>query len=128
MNRRLPENKNLILHTEPFYELLPVDLYHGPLIRQQLHKTLITQQRACSEYNRVTGIIGVAKFPVHIQLQPILYTNYAISKFFESLGSKVEHNRNMAIQKYSRVHDTSVRYTWCREYSESNLPHWTSQT
>ena len=124
MNRRLPENKNLILHTDPYYELLPVDDYHGPLIRQYLHRTLLTQERACAEYNRVTGVVCIARYPKNIQLQPIYYTNYAISEFFNSLDSKVEHNRKMAMQKYDRVHDTSVRYTWCREYGELDLPHF----
>lgn len=119
MNKRLPENKNLILHEEPYYLGLPVYTKKGPLIRQQLDATYNTMALTCNDYSRVLGVRCDLRYPANRPLPPNAHTNEILKKFFEALNGRIERNRE------GKAHDTSLRYTWAREYDEGgSRPHY----
>jgi hypothetical protein len=124
MHKRLPENKNLILHTDKYYNVGPyhnelmVYLDRGPLISQYLGNTLYVMERCAAEYTSQLGIRFDAHYPKDMPLPPHAHTNAVMSTFFDSLNSKIEWNRK------GKAHDSSVRYTWCREYGKEGRPHY----
>lgn len=118
MNKRLPENKNLILHTEPYYLGMPVYEKRGPLIRQYLDSTYQTMVHASNDYSRVTGIRCDLRYPSDRPLPIHADSNEVLKAFFGSLNGRIDSNRQ------DKVHDTSVRYVWCREYGQDGRPHY----
>ncbi|MDZ4194264.1 MAG: inovirus Gp2 family protein [Pseudomonas sp.] len=123
MNRH-PENSNLILHHEPHYQGLPVQVQKGPFITQYLDRLYTTMSRALDEYSRVLAFRVDLRFPASMDLADLSTANQALSRFFESLKAQIKHNRQIAGQSNERVHESNVRYVWVRESGQFGRPHY----
>ncbi len=123
MNRH-PKNSNLILHYEPHYQGLPVQVQKGPFITQYLDRLHTTMSRALDEYSRVLAFRVDLRFPTSMDLADLSTANQALSRFFESLKAQIKHNRQIASQSNERMHESNVRYVWARESGQLGRPHY----
>lgn len=123
MNRH-PENSNLLLHHEPHYRGLPIQMQKGPFIAQYLDRLYTTMSRALDEYSRVLAFRVDLRFPASTDLADLANANQALNRFFESLKAQIKHNRQVASQSNERVHGSSVRYVWARESGQLGRPHY----
>lgn len=121
---RNPRNTNQYLHHEDTYQGFPVQTRHGPLIVEYLDLLNLTMQRAVSEHPRTFAFRVDLRLPENLDAAPYLGSNSVVERFIESFKAKIRHNRNMAKQKYGRVHDTTLRYVWAREVGDSGRPHF----
>jgi len=121
---RNPRNTNHRLHFEGTYRGFPVQPMHGPLIAEYLQVLYLTMYRAVSEHPRTFAFRVDLRLPEHMDAAPYEDSNRVIESFIASFKAKIRHNRNMAKQKYDRVHDTTVRYVWARETGGYGKPHF----
>ena len=120
MNQRLPANKNLTLHVAPIFNGYPVNLRHGPLIREYLQRSLNVIQTALAYHPR-TFVIGMTlRAPAGLSVMP----DDAISRFIESLKAQITADRLKAARTNQRVHQTGVRYLWAKERDTSQFHHY----
>ena len=120
---RHTENANLILHQEPWFEGLPVQIEQGPLIFSYLKRGKKTLDRALQQYSRVFAFRIDLRFPAGFSF-PIIDNNDVLEPFFASLKAKIRHNRDQALTLNRYAHDTLVRYVWCRENGQHGIPHY----
>lgn len=119
---RLPENTNLSLHWLPEYEGLPVQVTSGPLVENYLRSLKETLFLSLSDYRRVFAFRFDLRFPTSEHLR--LNDEHCVERFIASFKAKIRHNRNQAQLRNQITHDTRVRYVWCREKGEHELPHY----
>ncbi|MFA9287915.1 inovirus Gp2 family protein [Comamonas sp. SY3] len=121
--KRNPLNTNHHLHHEPFYQGHEVQINHGPLIKENLARSLNCFEKALSKYPRVCSM----RFDLHIPdnyFSAGLNDNDLINKFFSSLRSQIQSSQSRSRKLGNRVHDTDVRYTWGREVSSTGRVHY----
>lgn len=121
---RHSHNKNLTLHTDSQYAGLPVNVKQGPLISQYLERILQVTHLALDQHARTFAFRVDLRFPQnHSGVE--LESNLAMERFMASFKAKIRANREQALQRNSRLHDSAMRYIWCREYgAESQSPHY----
>lgn len=120
MSKRFPGNTNLHLYEGEFYKGFELVSGHSPFIEEYLDGTLSTIQRALSIYPRLLAIRVDLRYPYGYGA----FANERISRFFDSLKSKVEHDRSCAQRDLKRAHDTEVYYVWAKEYGVDETPHY----
>lgn len=121
--KRNPDNTNQHLFDESTYQGYEIQTSHGPLIEEHLSKTLNCFQKALKYYTRVC----MMRFDLHVPdnyYVDALSDNNLISKFIASLRSQILSAQNKSRKQGHRVHDTDLRYTWCREVSTTGRVHY----
>lgn len=122
--RRHPQNSNLHIHTDAFFEDLPVMIEKGPFIIEYLASLKNTIDLALGEYPRLLAFRVDLRLPLGTNLPDYAYTNEVISRLIESFKAKIEHNRTSARQRSSYAHGCRVRYAWAREMGVGERPHY----
>ncbi|WPD44465.1 inovirus Gp2 family protein [Pseudomonas aeruginosa] len=121
---RHPQNTNLHIHTDAFFEDLPVMVEKGPFISEYLGTLKSTIDLALEQYPRLLVFRADLRFPLGIDLPDVMYTNQVMSRFIESFKAKIEHNRARARERNPHAHGCKVRYACAREVSRGEHPHY----
>ncbi|HFJ0418677.1 inovirus Gp2 family protein [Pseudomonas aeruginosa] len=121
---RHPKNTNLHIHTDAFFEGLPVMVEKGPFITEYLASLKSTIGLALGQYPRLLAFRVDLRLPLGIDLPDYAYTNQVMSKFIESFKAKIEHNRGKARDQNPYAHECKVRYVWAREVGAGQRPHY----
>ncbi len=123
MNRHI-HNPNLLLHIDDSYAGYPVQCSAGPLITAYLERIQEVTRQALAEHPRTFAFRLDLRFPQDYS-GPWLEGNEVITRFFESFKAKIRANRDRASRTLKHAHDCTVRYVWCREYSDrEQRPHY----
>lgn len=122
MQRNL-HNTNQSLHAELTFNGLKVQSDKGPLIDNYLQRAYLCFTKSIEQY-RSTFMVRCdlhlpSNYPVHLTAD-----NSLMDKFFASLKAKIKHSQAIKISNGIRVHDTNVRYIWCRERSAQGRIHY----
>ena len=121
--KRNPFNTNHHIYTEPTYEGYEIQLKHGLVIREYLDKTFKIFQKALDQYGRVCML----RFDLHVPDscdQLTKNSNKLMSKFIASLKAKIKYSQAQSKKEGNRVHNTEVRFLWCREFSSFGGVHY----
>lgn len=88
-----------------------------------LDRTFECLERSMFAYRRLC----MMRFDLHVPENCSLIalaSNEIISKFFASLKAKISHAQRQSRKNGNRVHDTDLRYVWCRELSSTGNVHF----
>ena len=121
--KRVPSNTNLHIHDEATYRGLNIQTEHGPVVRNYLDRAIECFERSLADYARVFMI----RFDLHVPencAPNCLTDNNLLDRFFSSLKAKIEHSQSQSRKQGHRVHETKVRFLWCRENSCSGRAHF----
>ena len=95
----------------------------GSLIENYLEKAYLCFMRSVEQYPSVFML----RFDLHLPRNyPEHFTadNFLMDKFFASLKAKLKHSQEIKRANGTRVHNTELRYIWCRERSTQNRIHY----
>lgn len=120
MNNRHPQNTNLILHTEPLFQGLPVYTDRGPLIRNYLERIHETILRSLHDHPRVAGFRFDLRFPLDMD-QPV---PGVLSRFFDSLRAQFLAYQQKTVRNRDRVVRVPLRYVWVKEEGQRGMSHY----
>ncbi|MBB1425326.1 MAG: inovirus Gp2 family protein [Shewanella sp.] len=124
MQTRHTANTNLTIINNGQYQGL--DVISRPLSCEYLNATLQTLQNALSDNPRTFMI----RFDLHLpQLMglcdsPFVYNTNVITRFFKSLGSRIENDRARKLRERKRVHPCTLRHIWARERADADTDHY----
>lgn len=121
--RRNPLNTNQGLHTEPTFYEIRVQSDKGPLVVDYLRKTYLCFRRSTQQYRSVFML----RFDLHLPIgypDQLTADNSLMDRFFASLKAKIKHSQETKRGDGIRVHDTDVRFIWCRESSLQGRIHY----
>ncbi|MEL7937711.1 inovirus Gp2 family protein [Pseudomonas delhiensis] len=121
---RHPQNTNLHIYTDAFFEGLPVMVEKGPFVTEYLASLKNTIDLALGQYPRLLAFRVDLRLPLGIDLPDYVYTNQVMSRFIESFKAKIEHNRAKAREQNPYAHECKVRYVWVREIGAGQRPHY----
>lgn len=116
-------NNNQCLFNGSTFNGMPVQNEHGLLVADYLSKAHQCMKNAIDEYRSVF----MFRFDLHLQeghLGNIAKDNLLIERFVSSFKAKIKHSQDMKRNSGIRVHDTNVRYMWCRENSSPKRVHY----
>ena len=121
--KRNPLNTNQSLHNEPTFNGMRIQIDKCPMIDDYLSKAYLCFARSVEQYRSVYML----RFDLHLPSNypdQLLTDNLLIEKFFASLKAKIKHSQDTKRRDGTRVHDTVVRYIWCRESSTFDRIHY----
>ena len=121
MNRRPPDNTNLRLTYESFYNGLRVYNYKGPLAINYLESIEQVLAKAMDDYARVLVVRFDLRFPITAEYAS---ESDSITRFFEALKYQFATDRKRRLISYNRAHPCTLRYIWCLEQEGSEKPHY----
>lgn len=121
MNRRPPDNTNLRLTYESFYNGLRVYNYKGPLAINYLESIEQVLAKAMDDYARVLVVRFDLRFPITAEYAS---ESNSITRFFEALKYQFATDSKRRLNSYNRAHPCTVRYVWCLEQEGSYKPHY----
>jgi len=121
--KRNASNINQHLHSDPTYQGFEVQTGRGPLIEENLARTLSCFERALVKYPRVWAMRVDLHIPENYLLSG-LNDNVLIERFISSLRSKIKSSQQRSRKLGHRVHDSDVRYIWARELSANGRIHY----
>lgn len=120
---RNPMNSNQVLFNEDTFNGIKIQSDKGPLITDYLDKVYLCLARSIEQYRSVfmlrVDLHLPGDYPEHLA-----FDNSLIEKFFASLKAKIKHSQEIKRQSGVRVHDTQLRYLWCRERSTEGRVHY----
>ena len=121
--QRNPYNSNQGLHNGSTFNGMRVQSDQGLLIDDYLSKAYCCLARSIEQYRSVFMLrvdLHLPKdYPEHLTAD-----NSLMDKFFASLKAKISHSQHTKRNNGIRVHDTDVRYIWCRERSTQGRIHY----
>jgi hypothetical protein len=121
MNRRPPDNTNLRLTYESFYNGLRVYNYKGPLAINYLESIEQVLAKAMDDYARVLVVRFDLRFPITAEYA---FESDSITRFFEALKYQFLTDRKRRLISSNRAHRCTLRYIWCLEQEGSEKPHY----
>lgn len=116
--RRHQHNPNLMLHHDKYWNGLPVQTQHGPLIYNYLQRMHETVCHALNEYPRLSAFRFDLRFPCYWPEAD----SAVITRFMESLKARLEASEARRRRAGRRVHSSRVRFIWVKERDSSI--HW----
>lgn len=120
---RNPMNSNQVLFNEDKFNGMKIQSDKGSLIADYLDKVYLCFTRSIDQYRSVFML----RFDLHLPgdyPEHLTLDNSLIEKFFASLKAKIRHSQTIKTQSGVRVHDTDLRYLWCRERSTEGRVHY----
>jgi hypothetical protein len=117
------QNNNLKIFNEPLYRGLPVQLQRGPLIENYLEQTYKVILSAISQHPRTFAFRVDLHFPDDNNIYAPS-SNKLLERFIASFKAKIKHNRSVSKPNNGHIHETAVRYIWCREIKDQASPHY----
>lgn len=115
---------HLHISAAPLFGSMPVLPGGRDMIEEYLcalHKVL---RYALNEYGKVFAFRFDLRLPEVESESWAAGGNVVVSRFIESLKSKIRHNRDVARKIYHRSHDTRLRYFWVREVGVTGRVHY----
>ncbi|MGY5763293.1 inovirus Gp2 family protein [Vibrio cincinnatiensis] len=109
-------NPNLTMINESEFMSFPITTDHGHLAHQYLCKIKETLDLSLAEYHRVYVQRVDLRYPKYF----FGYNSCTITKFIESLKSKIENDLN----RKGKIGKCKLRYVWAREQASSETPHY----
>lgn len=120
MGKRLPQNRNLHVQTEPTFYGLPY-YPHGEPVHEFLSIIHDVMQSALNEHRRTLAIRVDLKYPRGYQAER---NNVVISRFFEKMEYLLNRDYLKRLNRGVNAYSTSLRYVWCRESTEQSPCHY----
>lgn len=117
---RNPCNRNQKLHYSSIFNGYKVYTDRGPLIHQYLSGIERCIESALIDYSSVFVLRIDLKLPAGIDVTQ----ERLVERFIASLKSKVRAASKQSTDQGKRVHATTIRYVWCKEFSSTNQPHY----
>ena len=121
MNKRLAANRNLNLHYEPTYRGFNCIQSRGPLIVEYLDPIFTVIHRALNDHPRTLVVRIDLLFPRFYKCDD---DNSVITRFIEKLRYCINVDCRERRALGARVHDTRLRYIWCREETDESDGHY----
>lgn len=121
MNKRHPQNHNLTLHTASQWQSNPLLPRATPYIGEYLASIESVINDAVNEHPRSIAIRCDLRFPIDYNVDG---TSSPISKFIASLKAQMEAADQAKHRANMRVHPSTLRYVWVREWSNARLWHY----
>ena len=121
--KRVPLNSNLHTYSESSYQGLKIQTQHGSLVRNYLDRALECFNKSLAHNGRVC----MMRFDLHLpeNCSPTAtVNNNLIDRFFSSLEAKIDHSQSQSRRNGHRVHETQLRFLWCRESSTTGRVHY----
>lgn len=121
--KRVPSNTNLHIHNEATYQGLNIQTQHGLVVKNYLDRAYECFNKSLDQYGRVC----MMRFDLHVPencASSALTDNNLINRFISSLKAKIDHSQSQSRKQGHRVHETNVRFLWCREVSDTNRVHF----
>ncbi|GHY93278.1 inovirus Gp2 family protein [Vibrio cholerae] len=109
-------NPNLTMINESEFMSFPITTNNGNLARQYLYKIKETLDLSLTEHHRIYVQRVDLRYPKNF----FGYNSYAITRFIESLKSKIESDLN----RKKKNGKCKLRYVWAREQACSETPHY----
>ncbi len=120
-NKRVPDNTNLKVWTQPSYQGLSVNITYE-LVEQYLHKLKRVIDLSIQDYPRV--------FAVCLQLhckcptEDLANNNKVMSRFKDAVDSRIASYQKRSTRCDLTLDLCRMRIAWGREQSGSHLPHF----
>lgn len=121
MNNRLTANRNLHLHYESTYRGFNCIQSRGPLIVEYLDPIFTVIHRALNDHPRTLVVRIDLLFPRFYKCDD---DNSVITRFIEKLRYCINADCRQRRANGARVHDTRLRYIWCREETDESDGHY----
>ena len=121
--QRNPLNPNQGLFNEPTFNGIRIQSDKGLLIEDYLRRTYLCLAKSIEQYRSVFML----RFDLHLPSSypdHLTVDNSLMDKFFASFKAKIRHSQHTKRVNGIRVHDTDVRYIWCRERSTQGRIHY----
>ena len=118
-----PTNRNLKLFYGERFMGLSVNQRHRPLVTnylQAIHETLCAANQAHSQ-------MLVIRIDLNLPEQyskELTRDNLLVTKFIQSIKSKISNRRIRLLKVGKRCHETRLRYIWIRESTNNDRPHF----
>ena len=120
---RVKKNTNLKIYTDGLYKGLKVN-NNGNLIENYLSRLYDATQKSLSEYSHTFAFRFDLSYPRTLQYKT-LDDGRIIKTFIDSFKAQIKADRKrIAKDKTKRLHDTKVRYIWCKEIEKSKQCHF----
>lgn len=117
-------SKNHHLYYNPTFRGLPLMAGYLPMITEMLDSLHGAISCSLEDYSRVFAFRFDLHLPTWIQAGTDAVSNVIVSRFIDSLKSKIRHNRTRAAEISGYAHDSRVRYFWVREVGEWGRVHY----
>ena len=121
--RRNEHNSNQELFYGTTFNGMNVQSIKGPLVTDYLNKAYLCFTKSIDQYRSVFML----RFDLHVPdgyPDHLTFNNALMERFFASLKAKIVHSQATKRQDGVRVHDTDLRYIWCRERSTQGRVHY----
>ena len=120
-NKRVPDNTNLSIWSQPLYQGLPVNTKHQ-LVEQYLQKLKTIIERSTHDYPRVFAVIVQLHCPY--PTRELVASNRVMGRFKDALTARIEAYQKRLINTNRVPEPCQVRMAWGREQSGSHVPHF----
>jgi len=120
MVKRLPQNRNLHIQTEPTFRGLGY-YPHGVPVHQYLHITHQVMQHAIHEHPRTLAIRVDLRYPRYYQHE---WNSAVMARFFDKFQYLLNNDYLERLNRGVKAYSTSLRYVWCRETTEDSPCHY----
>ena len=121
--KRNPFNSNQEIFNESVFNGMKIQNDKGWLIADYLRKAHLCLMKSLDQYRRVFML----RFDLHLPNDypdHLTTDNTLMDKFFASLKAKIRNSQDKKRRDGFRVHDTNLRYIWCRERSNQGRVHY----
>jgi hypothetical protein len=121
--KRNPLNTNQSLLNESKFDGIRIQSDKGLMIVDYLRKAHLCFMKSIEQYRSVFML----RFDLHLPNwypEHLTEDNSLMDKFMSSLKAKIRHSQETKRRSGIRVHDTNLRYIWCRERSTQGRVHF----
>ena len=121
--KRNPLNSNQEIFNGSVFNGMEIQNDKGWLIADYLKKAHLCFIKSIEQYRSVFML----RFDLHLPIDypdHLTADNTLMEKFVASLKAKIKHSQATKRRDGIRVHDTDLRYLWCRERSSQGRVHY----
>ena len=126
MNKRVPNQYHLTLHTQPTYKGLPLENCQSGFVAEYLERLHCTLKHSIQRYSKLFAVRIDLHFPQYYsRCDQEVFSNDDLHAFIKTLRRKLLKYKAQKQKAGQRVHDMDFEYVWAREYGpSSNKPHF----
>lgn len=120
MSIQLTTPSSLEITTEAYFNDMPIQFQHGPLVVNYLESSEKVLRRALQCHPRTLAVRVDLRFPPDAKKLDAA----VISRFIASLRAQIVADLNAKKRAGKRVHECTLRFIWVREQDTSETPHY----
>lgn len=125
MNKRVPNQYHLTLHTQPAYKGLPVLSIADGFVGEYLEQIHATINRFIQRFTKVFVVRVDLRFPQYYSPYEEVLSNVYLQSFIKILRCRLKIHKVLKRESGQRVHSMDFEYVWAREYGpDSHKPHF----